>query len=205
MKLSFAYALSCAAICLVCAEAHAKEIETLGAIEISALSVAADASAGDFMVIDSRMEETATAAVIGGLIGAGINAAINKDEDDKKAQPFQQAAAALDLANLVESAIAETLEKRGFPVADPASHQLVIEIKDWGLSRISFSEPQSSVFLKVHVTMKQGRTLVWDTYVKESGVEAAYLADISPEAFSEQITALAGKTGKRIAYEIIYR
>jgi hypothetical protein len=205
VKPLFAHALAGAAIAIFCAEAQAKEIESLGAIDIRSLSVSAEESPGNFMVVDSRMEETATAAVIGGLIGAGINSAINKQEDDRKAGPFLQTAATLDIAGLVEAAILETLEKRGFPVTEPASHALVIEVKDWGLSRVSFSEPKSSVFLKVHVTMKDGRTAVWDTYIKESGTEAAFLADISPEAFAEQITALAGNTGKRIAYEIIYR
>lgn len=205
MKLMFAHALVGAAALLVCAEAQAKEIETLGPIEISALSVTSDDSAGNFMVVDSRMQETSTAAVIGGVIAASINSAINKEEDDRKAQPFLQAAAALDLATLVEAAITETLSKRGVPLSDPGSHQLTIEIKDWGLTRVSYREPQSVVFLKVHVTMKQGRTFVWDTYVKESGVDSALLGSITPEAFTEQTTALAQKTGKRIAYEIIYR
>jgi len=188
-----------------CAHAEAKETETLGPVEIKSLSVSADESAGNFTVIDSRMQETATAAVLGGLIGAGINSAINKDEDDRKAERFAEAAKAVDIQALVTASIIETLEARDFPLADPSSHKLAIEIKDWGLTRISFREPEASVFLTVRVVLNKDRTVFWDTHVKESGASKELLVDITPEEFSEQITALARKTGKRIAYEIIYR
>jgi hypothetical protein len=188
-----------------CAPAEAKETETLGPVEIKSLSVSADGSGGNFTVIDSRMQETATAAVIAGLIGAGINSAINKEEDDSKAERFVEAAEAVDIEALVTASIVETLEARDFPMADPSSHKLTIEIKDWGLTRISFREPQASVFLTVRVVLKKDLTVFWDTHVKESGASKELLADITPEEFSEQITALARKTGKRVAFEIIYR
>ena len=204
MKLRTAPMLIGAAL-IFCAEARAKETETLGPVEIKSLSVSADGSPGNFTVIDSRMQETATAAVIGGLIGAGINSAINKEEDDQKAERFVEAAEAVDIQALVTASIIETLEARDFPLADPSSHKLEIEIKDWGLTRISFREPEASVFLTVRVVLNKDRTVFWDTHVKESGASKELLADITPEEFSEQITALARKTGKRIAYEIIYR
>lgn len=205
MNISAVCASLGAALVLVCADAQAKEIETLAARDIPSLSVVVDPSPGTFMVVDSRMNETATAAVFGGLIGAGVNSAINAQEDDRKAEPFAETAQSLDIAKLVEAGLLETLSKRSFPVSDSGSHALTIEVKDWGLSRISFGDARSQVFLKVHVIMKQGRETVWDTYVKESGADAAVLAGISKEQFSEQMTALATKTGKRIAYEIIYR
>lgn len=204
MKLRMAPMLIGAAL-MFCAEAQAKETERLGPVEIKSLSVSSEDSPGNFTVIDSRMQETATAAVLGGLIGAGINSAINKDEDDQKAERFVEAAEAVDVKALVTASIIETLEARDFPLSDPSSHKLAIEIKDWGLTRISFREPQASVFLTVRVVLNQDRKVIWDSHVKESGASKELLADITPEEFSDQITALARKTGKRIAYEIIYR
>lgn len=157
------------------------------------------------MVIDSRMTETSTAAVFAGMIGAAVNSAVNANEDEDKADRYRAAAGQLQLGSILEKAITETLEKRNFSLSDQGSHQLTVEVKDWGLTRISFHQPQASVFLKVHVVMRDGRKVVWDTHMKESGSKAALLADISSEDFAEQITALANKTGKRIAYEIIYR
>lgn len=157
------------------------------------------------MVIDSRMTETSTAAVFGGLIGAAVDSAVNASQDEDKADRYRAAASQLQLGSILEKAITDTLEKRNFSLSDQGSHLLSVEVKDWGLARISFHQPQASVFLKVHVVMRDGRKVVWDTHMKESGSKAALLADISSEDFAEQITALANKTGKRIAYEIIYR
>ena len=192
---------------LFCLSSEAERQETLGPEMIESLNINMSPERGNFMVVDSRMTETGTAAVIGGIIGAGINSAVNADEDKRKAQPYESAASEIEIASLVETALRETLTGKAFPVSenDLASHVLSVEIKDWGLSRVSFQNPEVSVFLKVAVVMKSGKTVVWDTYLKESGRSARFLADTTPEQFSEDMRALAAKTGKRIAYEIIYR
>lgn len=190
-----------------CQQASAERLETLGKEPIESLNVTMVPGNGKFMVIDSRMTETATAAVLAGIIGAGINSAINADEDDKKAEPYKAAAGEIDVAGLVETSLRETLARKDFPTADAAlaSHVLTVEVKDWGLSRVAFDRADVAVFLKVSVVMKNGKIDVWDAYVKESGRTSGFLSETTPERFSQDMRQLASKTGKRIAYEIIYR
>jgi hypothetical protein len=190
-----------------CLQASAERLETLGPEPIEALDVTMEPGNGTFMVIDSRMTETATAAVLAGVIGAGINSAINADEDRKKAEPYQAAASQIDVAGLVETALRDTLASKDFPMADEnlASHVLSVEVKDWGLTRVAFDRADMAVFLKVSVVMTTGKTKVWGAYVKESGRSSGFLSETTPERFSEDMHKLASKTGKRIAYEIIYR
>lgn len=191
----------------LCLPAVAERLETITPGPIDSLSIEMKPGNGTFMVVDSRMQETATAAVLAGIIGATINSAVNAEEDANKAKPFQQAADSLDVAGLVETALRKTLEGKDFPIADQglASHDLTLEIKDWGLSRVSFEKNDVAVFLKVAVVMKNGKTKTWDVYLKESGRSSGTLYEITPETFSEDMQKLASKTGKRIAYEIIYR
>ena len=191
-----------------CLQASAERLETLGPEPIESLEISMKDGNGTFMVVDSRMGETGTAAVLGGIIGASINSAINGDEDRKKAVAFQAAASQIDVAGLVETALRDTLASKAFPIADNehlASHVLSLEVKDWGLTRLAFDQYEMATFLKVSVVMKRGRTEVWDVYVKESGRPLGYLSEVTPESFSADMQKLAKKTGKRIAYEIIYR
>lgn len=191
----------------LCLQAQAERQETLAPGPIDSLDIEMKSGQGNFMVIDARMRETATAAVFGGIIGASINSAVNADQDADAARPFEEAANGIDVAGLVEASLRKTLAAKDFPMADAgaASHILTLEVKDWGLSRVSFEKAEVAVFLKVSVVMKNGKTTTWDAYVKEAGRPSGYLSEMTPERFSEDMKTLAAKTGKRIAYEIIYR
>ena len=80
-----------AAVCLLTfGTAHgaaAKEVAQLSDIAITSLAVEVVDADADFEVVDARMDETATAAVFFGLVGATINSANNNAEDDKKEAP----------------------------------------------------------------------------------------------------------------------
>ena len=84
----------------------------LGDIEIGTLAIQVVDSDGGFNVIDARMDETATAAVFFGMIGATINSAANNSEDSAKAAPLREAAANLDLINLIGDSIRTRLASR---------------------------------------------------------------------------------------------
>ncbi len=188
--------------------ANADKLETLGTFPIAALNVSVDDADSKFMVVYERMGETGTAAVLGGIIGAGINSAINADQDAGLAEPYKVAASALDLKEIVESNIRSTLEAKGIDpntAPDVASHLLRVEIKDWGLLRTSFEGTELSTFMKLHLVMRDGKVKVWDVYQKEVGKQADIIENITPETLSAAMEKLAAKSGKRVAYEIIYR
>ena len=101
-----------------------------------------------------------------------------------------------------------TLAARTFPLAPAqkgASHTLSVEIKEWGLTRTSMRDARLTTFIRLHVVMKQGNKVVWDTYMKDSGGRAAMLPEMTSDMLVEDIESLAAKMGERIAYEIIYR
>lgn len=189
------------------APSWAGDKEKLGDFPIDSLSVGVDDSEAKLTVIFSRMEETGTAAAIGGLIGAAINSGINAEEDADRAEGYSDVIGQVDLAGLVEASLRETLEGKEYSLVDDGtqSHALQVDIKEWGLIKVSFNDNRVRAYLRLRLTMRDGRTLVWDVYENETGKKAEFLSDYPSDVLKEEMTALATKTGKRIAYEIIYR
>ena len=172
--------------------------------EPKGMSVNIEASPDDFTFIDSRMTETATAAVLFGIIGAGINSSINADEDRIKAKPFLSTANAIELEDILKSSIKGVLEKRGYLFEEEHVTNLSLEVKSWGISRTSFEKTDFAPFLVIDVELAEGRKVHWEERMKESATDTYELQDMTPDVFDKEMRALAVKTGKRIAYEILY-
>ena len=172
--------------------------------EPKGMSVNIEASSDDFTFIDSRMTETATAAVLFGIIGAGINSSINADEDRIKAKPFLSTANAIELEDILKSSIKGVLEKRGYLFEEDHVTNLSLEVKSWGISRTSFEKTDFAPFLVIDVELADGRKTRWEERMKESATDTYELQDMTPDVFDKEMRALAVKTGKRIAYEILY-
>jgi len=180
----------------------------LGNFPIASIFFETDTSGAQFGVVDSRMGETATATVFFGIIGGAINSGINGDEDAKKAAPFVEAASKIELARIMNEKIGATLAAKAFSLAEgekSASHALKVEIKEWGLTRTAFDDPHLTPFIRLHVVMKGGKKVVWDTYLKDSSGRSELLPAFTSEILVQEIEGLAAKMGERIAYEIIYR
>ena len=172
--------------------------------DLKPISVDIEASFDDFTLIDARMTETATAAVLFGVIGAGINSGINADQDRKKAAHYVPTAQEIDLAEILQSSILSVLEKRGYASQSGSDFNLSLEVKRWGLSRTSFEDSNFAPFLVIDVELADGRELKWEERMKESATDTYALPDMTPELFDQEMRALTVKTGKRIAYEILY-
>lgn len=189
--------------------AYADKNEKLGAVEITGMSVALDESDSNFTVIDARMDETATAAVLFGLVGAAVNSASNASEDKVLTDVYRETAAEIDLASLIKDNLISTINKKqSVPLVSEgelASHDLEVEIKDWGMVRISNASPEMRIFLNLRVIMKENGKSIWDTRRHDAGKHEAIFSDFTEEIFVEQVNRLAQKSGQRIAYEIIYR
>lgn len=198
--------VACALVAV--APSTAQDRSRLTNFPITSLFYGTDISGARFEVVDSRFEETATAVVFFGLIGGLVNSGINGSEDSEKAKPYAEAVARLEPGRILGEKFASTLAAKAFPMAPAekgASHSLRIEIKEWGLTRTSMRDERLTTFIRLHVVMKQGNKVVWDTYMKDSWDRAALLPEMTSEMLVEDIENLAAKLGERIAYEIIYR
>jgi hypothetical protein len=199
---------ACAIFAALPAAAQKNDKSKLGNFPIASLFFETDTRGAQFGVVDSRMEETATATVFFGIIGGAINSGINADEDAKKAAPFVEAASKIQFAPIMDERISATLAAKSYVLAEgekAASHALKIEIKEWGLTRTAFDDPRLTPFIRLHAVMKGGKKVVWDTYLKDSAGRSGLLPEFTSEILVQEIEALAAKMGERIAYEIIYR
>jgi len=205
-----------AAVCLLTfGTAHgaaAKEVAQLSDIAITSLAVEVVDADADFEVVDARMDETATAAVFFGLVGATINSANNNAEDDKKEAPLNATADAIDMRALVARALMERLTARTpqLLAASPeaASHRLVVRVGEWGLVRRG-GKPDTAMrpFVKLNVSVVDARgRVVWGPQRDHSvGQMAAELSAFTPEVFKTEIEALAARAGQQVANRMIYR
>ena len=199
--------LATAAMAVATVPGWADDKERLGDFPIDSLSISVEDDDADLTVIYSRMEETATAAVLFGIVGSAINSGINADEDAGRADLFRHLEDELELASLVETSLTETLQNKDFSIVAEGeeSHVLSVDIRQWGLIKVSFQDDRVRAYLRLRITMKDGRQTVWDVYENETGREAAFFDEYTPEKLKEELEALAINSGKRVAYEIIYR
>ena len=193
------------------APSRAQADVSLRDIEIVSLFVEGSEDDSNFTVIDSRMDETGTAGVFFGVVGAGLNSAANASEDDKKADTLRAAADELDLQALLADAVAGTIAAKETPPLSgdrgAASHVLLVEIRNWGLMRKSRDDERMRVFLNLTLSLldPKGKT-VWEKKRENAvGADAANFEDYDGALLAAEMTALAEKTGKYVAYQIIYR
>lgn len=185
--------------------------EDLDGVRIDALAVVMEDAEGDYTVIDERMDETGTAGALFGLIGAAANSAHNNAQDASTADRWRETAAGLDIGAMVEAALLATLAGSDAVVltddADAASHTLFVNVQDWGLGRTSQETDDLRAFLKINVRVEdaKGRTVWKDHPVKRGRFASGDLSRFTDEIFVRELTRLAEKSGKSIAYEIIYR
>ncbi len=183
----------------------------LAAIAVSAIYVEIATGDSNFTVIDSRFDETATAGVLLGIVGAGINSGINAGEDNKKADVYRAEAATIELASILERSAEDTFALRSEPPLaaekSAASHVLVIEIRNWGLSRADKDDPRLRAFLNLtwRIEDPKGKTLFEKKRENNVASTMRRLEETDIETFKSEMTAIAEKAGKQIAYQVIYR
>jgi hypothetical protein len=191
--------------------ATAQPVAKLSDLTITSLAVEADPDPGKFTVIDARMDETATAAVLFGLVGATINSAQNASEDEAKAAPLMPVATSLDMKALITKAIIDRLtERQALPLSpdrESASHTLVVDLGEWGLIRRSQGDVLMRTFLNINVVVEnaKGRKLYGPERSRSIGGREEPLNMYTPEVFKADMEELALKAGREIANKIIYR
>jgi hypothetical protein len=184
---------------------------TLSSIAFTSIAVVTSDADGNYTLIDSRFDETATAGALFGLAGAAINSSVNAGEDDAKADRFRETAATIDLSGMIGTSAKELLTARANPPLAPskeeASHTLLVEIRDWGLIRSSRDDPRLRVFLNLSwkVLNAKGEAVFEKKRENAVGSNLRLLDEHTNETFKAEMEALAAKAGPLIAYQIIYR
>lgn len=191
-------------------EARAQNNAQLRDIQITSLATSVDDEDREFEIIFSRMDETATAAVFFGIIGAVANSAANNAEDDERAAPYLLTAEAIDLDGIVANALNERLAARipELLASEGASHTLLVEIGEWGLiRRASLPDTQMRAFLKLNISLLDARgRRVWGPQREHSvGQLSADMAEFTPEIMRTEIEQLAARAGHQVANRVIYR
>jgi hypothetical protein len=90
---------------LSCAGALAQPAAQMRDVQISVLGTEVRSDDSEFEVIDARMDETQTAAVLFGVVGAVVSSAATNATDDSRAAPYLEAAATIDVRTLVANAL----------------------------------------------------------------------------------------------------
>lgn len=213
MRRALVAVIAVTALWFSAADAHAQRSATqLGDIEITALSISVSEEHAEFEVIDARMDETATAAVLFGMVGAVINSADNNLEDQRKAEPLAPTASSIDLDGLILQALTERLVSRdAAPLAtspEEASNTLLVEIGEWGLVRRA-QRPDTAMraFLKLNISVldARGRRMYGPQRMHSIGQMSADLSEFTPEVFRAEMESLAARAGQQVANQIIYR
>ncbi len=207
-----ALTVAVATICSVCDAAAQRNEVQLSDIPITSLAVRLSDEDASFEVIDKRMDETATAAVMFGLIGAAVSSAHTAAQDEETAEPLVATAESIDLDGIISQAITERLQARNtVPLAasaDEASNILLVEIGEWGLvRRAQLPDLNMRAFIKLNISVldARGRRLFGPQRVHSIGQRTGPMADFTPETFQAEIETLAARAGQQVANTIIYR
>lgn len=203
--------LTAAALVVAPTPARADDV-ALRDIQITSLATEVKDDDAAFEIIYSRMDETATAAVFFGVIGAVANSAVNAGEDHEREEPLRPTADSLELRRIVQDAIIARLTARGtVPLAtsrEEASHTLVVDIGEWGLvRRAQLPDTTMRAYLKMNISLVDARgRRVWGPQREHTiGQMTAELSAFTPEAFRAEMEAVAARAGNSIANKIIYR
>ncbi len=191
--------------------AIAKQETQLAEIEFETLFIEISEEDSNFTVVDARMDETATAAVFFGVLGAGLTSAGNAAHDDKKADTLREAAAKIDLSSLLLDAMNQTFaSSEDIAMAsgqDMASHTLVVEIRNWGLLRKNKESQEMRSFLNLTLKIRDNKNeIIWEKKRENAvGDKSSLFEDYTEEKLTSEMEAVAEKTGRYIAYQFIYR
>ena len=184
----------------------------LGDIPIASLAVQVSDEDASFEVIDRRMDETQTASVMFGVIGAVVSSAHTAGQDDQTAEPLVPTAEAIDLDGIISQTITERLQSRNaVPLAasaDEASNTLLVEIGEWGLvRRAQLPDLNMRAYIKLNISVldARGRRVYGPQRLHSIGQRTGPIADITPEVFRAEIESLAARAGQQVANTIVYR
>lgn len=185
--------------------------QQLSELALSTIAIEVSDSDSNFTVIDSRFDETATAAVLFGVVGAAANSAANAAEDDKKADALRGDAEKAAIRDILADSLVRSLSKpNGLAVetdSASAAHRLRVEIHNWGLIRVSREDQRMRTFLNLSVQILDPKGgVVWEKKRENSvGQTMAAFEEWSGERLVGEMESLARKAGEYVGNQIVYR
>jgi hypothetical protein len=200
-----------AALLVVCAHAIASESKTI--------QIRVD-GAPKFDVVYHRALTNATGAVIGGLIGAGIQSSIESDKDAKKREALGPHITAGVWNDVFVKTLNETLQAKGFdPVwvegkADPrapkADVYLTLFPASYGFRMVDSTTSLVSAYVEFDAAyslelLKPRQKLPKEAFYLTNKKQSSYedLAN-EPAALNDDVETVLTQAARRLANKIIY-
>ena len=169
---------------------------------------------GEFEILYSRANSTATGAVLGGFIGAAVESGVRSGQDqDREAlilphlqdsscssQVLNGLTKALSRKNIEASVIEEVSD------SSQIGKTLTLELSGCGFKLTDSTMMLVSAYIEVDAVLKDGSSEVLDEKILIQGREQFTFHSLSenPDALNKQLDKVRTKAGKRIANKIIY-
>jgi hypothetical protein len=199
-----------AALLLICAQAVANESRTI--------QIRVD-GAPRFDVVYHRALTNATGAVIGGLIGAGIQSSIESDKDAKKREALGPHVSAGLWNDAFVKTLNEALQTKGFdplwvegkadPQAPEADIYLTLFPASYGFRMVDSTTALVSAYVEFAATytneVKPRQKLPKEAFYMTNKKQSSYedLAN-EPAALSGDVESVLAQAARRLANKIIY-
>lgn len=179
-------------------------------VAMERLALRLDESDSNYTIVYERMEETQTAGAVFGLVGAVASSAHSAAEDNTLADAYRTTAADMKVGALVEQSVANVIQARepNLLASAPAEagHTLLIQVKNWGLTRVAFDDTLVRAFVNLRVQLLDAKGKpIWDVREHGLGKTQAQLKAFTQEMFVEEVQKTAVKTGQKVGYQIVYR
>ncbi|WP_027329954.1 hypothetical protein [Marinimicrobium agarilyticum] len=168
---------------------------------------------GKFDLLFDRAKSTATGAAVGGLIGAGVEAAVRSGNDEEKLEQLRPFLSVETCETELLSAFEEKLSGRGYTVENEApskSNALTVEleIKECGFKVVNSQTLAMAAFINFETRSDDTALLslndeTFHFYGKER-YQFAELVDMEGDINSAHKKVFQ-KAGVRLANKIIYR
>lgn len=199
-----------AALLLICAQAVANESRTV--------QIRVD-GAPKFDVVYHRALTNATGAVIGGLIGAGIQSSIESDKDAKKRETLGPHVGAGVWNDAFVKTLNETLQAKGFapvwvegkadPNASKADIYLTLFPASYGFRMVDSTTALVSAYVEFQAVysneVKPRQKLPREAFYMTNKKQTSYdeLAN-EPAALGGDVESVLAQAARRLANKIIY-
>lgn len=171
---------------------------------------------GDFDIFFHRSQTTTTAAVLGGLIGAGIETGVSKSKDSNLENDLiEQTGEIICHEDLIHAFKQKLTADDKFSVvqeealSENSNHlTLILSIKDCGYKLTNQENNMLSAFVSFKAKIKQSKstTINFDESFMIKSSQHHHLNDllINADTVTKEMHDLLEKAGKRLANKIIY-
>lgn len=172
------------------------------------------AKEGDFDLFYHRSQSTATGAVLGGLIGAGIEEGVRKGKDTKKKKIVLSLVSDSNCKTRFLNKLVSKLEKNNFNTLLEASFKDNKKSKNWlnikiakcGFMMVNTSTMEMSAFVDFKVVIKNKNKTVYKNKFSIRSKEQYKFENLiaDEQKINVELESVLHRAGSRLASKIIY-